>query len=75
MANPFALPPGVDESRVKTMRDALQDTYRDPAFLMEAKLMNLEFQPKTAAEIQRVLDQVLATPPEIAAKYRQLIQP
>ena len=75
MAKPFAMPPGVDESRVKTMRDALQDTYRDRAFLMEAKVMNLEFQPKTAAEIQRVLDEVLATPPEIAAKYRQLIQP
>jgi tripartite-type tricarboxylate transporter receptor subunit TctC len=75
MAKPFALPPDVDPARVQVMRDALQATYRDPAFLEEAKVMNLEFQPKTAEQIQQVLNEVLATPPEIAAKYRQIIQP
>jgi hypothetical protein len=57
------------------MRDALQATYRDPAFLAEAKVMNLEFQPKTADQIHQILNEVLATPPEIAAKYRHIIQP
>jgi tripartite-type tricarboxylate transporter receptor subunit TctC len=75
MAKPFALPPGVDESRVQVMRNALLATYRDPVFLQEAKAMRLEFQPKTASEIQQVLNEVLATPPEIAAKYRHIIQP
>jgi tripartite-type tricarboxylate transporter receptor subunit TctC len=75
MAKPFALPPGVDPARVQVMRDALQATYRDPAFLEEAKVMNLEFQPKTADQIQRILDDVLATPPGVAAQYRQIIQP
>jgi hypothetical protein len=37
--------------------------------------MRLHFQPKTAAEIYQVLSEVLATPPDIAAKYRQIIQP
>jgi hypothetical protein len=37
--------------------------------------MKLDFQPKDAAEIRKVLDDVLATPPQIAAKYRQIIQP
>jgi len=75
MAKPFALPPGVPADRVQIMRDALQATYRDPAFLEEAKVMNLEFQPKTADQIQQILADVLATPPDIAAKYRQIIQP
>jgi len=75
MAKPFALPPGVDAARVQVMRDALQATYRDPAFLAEAKAMNLEFQPKTAEQIHQILNEVLATPPEIAAKYRHIIQP
>ena len=57
------------------MRDALSATYRDPAFLAEAAAMKLDFQPKDAAGIQKVLDDVLATPPEVAAKYRQIIQP
>jgi tripartite-type tricarboxylate transporter receptor subunit TctC len=75
MAKPFALPPGVDPARVQVMREALLATYRDPAFLAEAKVMNLEFQPKTADQIQQILNEVLATPPDIAAKYRHIIQP
>jgi hypothetical protein len=37
--------------------------------------MNLAFQPKDAAQIRQILDDVLATPPEIAAQYRRIIQP
>jgi tripartite-type tricarboxylate transporter receptor subunit TctC len=75
MAKPFALPPGVDPARVQMLRDALQATFRDPVFLEEAKVMNLEFQPKTADQIQQILNQVLATPSHIAASYRHIIQP
>ena len=75
MSKPFTLPPGVDETRVQVMRRALQATYHDPAFIEEAKALKLEFQPKTAIEIQKILDEVLSTPPDIAAKYRQIIQP
>lgn len=75
MAKPFAMPPGVAADRVQIMREALQATYRDQAFLDEAKIMNLEFQPKTADQIEQILNEVLATPPEIAAQYRQIIQP
>jgi hypothetical protein len=75
MAKPFAMPPGVDARLVELMRDALHATYADPAFLAEAKALRLEFHPKDAAGIQAVLDEVLAAPPEIAAKYREIIQP
>jgi tripartite-type tricarboxylate transporter receptor subunit TctC len=75
MAKPFTLPPGADPSRVEVMRAALSATYRDPAFLEEARAMKLDFQPKDAAQIHQILDEVLATPPGIAAKYREIIQP
>ena len=75
MAKPFALPPGVDPAKVEIMRTALAATYRDPKFLDEARAMKLEFHPKTAAEIQEILNVVLATPPAVAAKYREIIQP
>jgi len=75
MAKPFALPPGVNELRVRVMRDALWSTYHDAAFLADAAATRLDFQPKSAQEIHEVLREVLATPPDIAAKYRQIIQP
>jgi hypothetical protein len=43
MAKPFAMPPGVDPARVQIMRDALQATFRDEAFLAEPETMNLAF--------------------------------
>ena len=75
ISKPFALPPDVDERRVRVMRHALSATYDDPVFLAEAAAMRLDFQPKTAHQIHQVLSEVLATPPDIAAKYRQMIQP
>ena len=75
MAKPFALPPGVDASRVQVMRAAIFATFEDPAFVEEAKAMKLDFAPKTADQIQEVLNDVLGTPPEIAAKYKLIIQP
>src|SRR5688572_6434916 len=75
MAKPFALPPGVDADRVAVMRAALPATYKDPMLLEEAAAMSLEFQPKDADQVQEILKEVLATPPEMAAKYRQIIQP
>jgi tripartite-type tricarboxylate transporter receptor subunit TctC len=73
IAKPFTFPPGVDESRVRVMRRALLSTYQDPQFLREANAMKFTFQPKTADQIQQILDEVLATPPHIAAKYKQII--
>jgi tripartite-type tricarboxylate transporter receptor subunit TctC len=75
ISKPFVLPPDVDGRRVHVMRQALSATYHDPRFLTEAAAMRLGFQPKTAHEIEQVLTEVLATPPDIAAKYRQMIQP
>jgi tripartite-type tricarboxylate transporter receptor subunit TctC len=75
ISKPFALPPDVDERRVRVLRAALSATYHDPAFLAEAAAMRLDFQPKTGHEIHQVLSEVLATPPAVAAKYREMIQP
>jgi tripartite-type tricarboxylate transporter receptor subunit TctC len=75
MAKPFALPPGVDAARIDELRSALMATYQDRAFLDEARAMHLEFHPKDAAGIQQVLDEVLATPPAVAAKYRAIVEP
>ncbi len=75
MAKAFTLPPGVDADRVQVMRAALLSTYNDPVFLAEAKTMKLAFEPKTAAEIAQVLDQVLSTPPDIVARYKQISEP
>jgi hypothetical protein len=73
MAKPFAVPPGVEPAKVQVLRKALFDTFSDPQFLAEAKTMNLHFQPKTAAQIQQILDEVLSTRPEVTEKFKTVI--
>lgn len=75
MAKPFALPPGVDAGRVEVLRWALLSTYQDPTFLKEAAAMNLHFMPKTAPEIQKILDEVLATPADVVEKLKKIVAP
>jgi hypothetical protein len=74
MAKPFALPPGVEPSRVEVLLEALQATYRDPAFLQEAETMRLVFAPKTHTMIQEILAQVLDTPEAVVQRYKEIIQ-
>ena len=74
MAKPFALPPGVEPARVEVLREALQATYRDPAFLEEAGNMRLEFSPKIHTEIQDILSEVLNTPVAAVQRYKEIIQ-
>jgi tripartite-type tricarboxylate transporter receptor subunit TctC len=75
IAKPFALPPGVDPVRVQVLRAALLATYQDPEFLREAAAMNLDFRPKTAAEIQQILDEVLSAAPDVVARMKEIVAP
>ena len=75
IAKPFALPPGVDPVRVEVLRAALLATYQDPEFLKEAAAMNLDFQPKTAAEIQQILGEVLGAAPDVVARMKEIVAP
>jgi hypothetical protein len=75
ISKPFALPPGVEGHRVRAMREALAATYVDSAFLADAAAMRLDVQPKTPPQILQVLNEVLATPLDVASTYRQIIQP
>jgi hypothetical protein len=75
IAKPFALPPGVDPVRVEVLRAALLATYQDPAFLEEAAAMNLDFRPKTAAEIEQILDEVLGAAPDVVARMKKIVAP
>lgn len=75
IAKPFVLPPGAPPARVQALQAALAETYRDPAFLAEAKTAKLDFTPKSPQQVAGILDEVLATPPDVARRYRQITNP
>ena len=64
MARPYVAPPGIPADREAALRQAFDDTMKDPAFLAEAKKADLEVHPVTGAEIDTLLADVYASPPE-----------
>jgi tripartite-type tricarboxylate transporter receptor subunit TctC len=74
IARPFAAPPGVPADRARSLRSAFDATTKDPEFLAEAKNLNLDVDPVGAAEIEALLKEIYASPPEIAKLAAELVR-
>jgi len=72
MGRPFAMPPGVPAERVAVMRQAFDETLKDPAFLAEAAKLQLEIDPLTGAQIAGLLKTAYSAPAPIVARAAQL---
>ena len=73
MARPLAFPPEVPRDRVDAMRQAFDDTMTDPAFLADAKKIGLPVSPMRGVEIQKLVDEIQATPQPIVDRLRELL--
>jgi tripartite-type tricarboxylate transporter receptor subunit TctC len=65
VGRPFVAPPGVPADRLAAIRRAFAATLRDPAFLDEAKKLELNVVPIGAEEILGIVMKAYAAPPEI----------
>jgi tripartite-type tricarboxylate transporter receptor subunit TctC len=73
MARPFLAPPGVPADRVAALRAAFEATARDPAFLDEAKKLNMPINVATWQEIESLLREVYATPQPVIDRAAKII--
>jgi tripartite-type tricarboxylate transporter receptor subunit TctC len=69
----WALPPGTPRDRVQTLRKALLDTFKDPAFLAEAEKAKLDIDPVTGPEIEKVLANLFTLEPALVARLKELL--
>lgn len=73
LGRPFMMPPGVPEYRYRAMRTALLATFRDPAFVEDAKKIGFaELSPQSGEDIEKVVREAYASPPEIVEQLKQL---
>jgi tripartite-type tricarboxylate transporter receptor subunit TctC len=75
MGRPYLAPPGVPPDRAEALRQAFLDTMRDKDFLAEADTAQLEIKPVTGPDIEKLVKEVYQTPPDIAAKAAQVLNP
>ena len=67
MAWPFLAPPDVPADRKQALRAAFEATMRDPAFVAEANMHQLEVNPMLGLELQKTIDDLYETPPSAIA--------
>jgi tripartite-type tricarboxylate transporter receptor subunit TctC len=73
LGRPFIAPPGVPQERVKVLREAFMKTMKDPAFLDDVKKKKLEADPVAGDELEVMAKQIVAQPPEIAERMKQIL--
>jgi tripartite-type tricarboxylate transporter receptor subunit TctC len=73
IAWPFAAPPDLPVERVATLRRAFDTTMADPEFLAETKRQALEVRPVDGAEVQSLMREIYASPPDVVKLARELL--
>jgi tripartite-type tricarboxylate transporter receptor subunit TctC len=69
---PIVAPPNVPKERVEVLRKALADALNDPQLLEEAKKQGMEMTYVSGSELEKLIADLMSTPPEIVAKMREL---
>ncbi len=65
VGRPILTTPDVPADRLAALKEAFAKTMKDPQFLAEAKKLNLEINPILADDMQKLINDVIATKPEV----------
>ncbi len=74
LGRPYIAPPDVPADRVQALREAFMATLQDPEFLADAEKADLEITPVSGEDVQKLVQDIYTTPPEIAAKAAEIIR-
>jgi len=72
---PYVAPPRTPKQRVEILRQAFAGTMKDPEFLADAKKANLDIEPITGPEMERLVAGIFKLNPTIAAKLKSILNP
>jgi hypothetical protein len=70
---PYALPPGVAPETLAAYRKAFDDMVKDPALIADAQKLTLDLDPQNGEAVERIVRDIVTTPPEIVAKVRAFV--
>jgi tripartite-type tricarboxylate transporter receptor subunit TctC len=73
LGRPYLLPPGVPTERLKILRESFMKLMVDSAFLADIKKRNLEVDPSTGEELERLAKQVMAQPSTVIERVKKLM--
>jgi tripartite-type tricarboxylate transporter receptor subunit TctC len=74
MGRPYLAPPGIPADRAEVLRKAFMETMQDKDYLADAEKSQLEINPVSGEKVQALVQEVYATPSEIAKKAAAMLQ-
>jgi tripartite-type tricarboxylate transporter receptor subunit TctC len=69
---PFAAPPDIPADRAQALRNAFAAMLKDPEFLEDARKMQIDVSPVSAAAVERLIGELYATPEPVLEKVRSV---
>jgi tripartite-type tricarboxylate transporter receptor subunit TctC len=72
---PYLAPPGVAADPLKILRAAFAATMQDKEFLADAERTRIDVVPTTGEKVQRLVEQLYATPKATVERAKDLIKP
>jgi tripartite-type tricarboxylate transporter receptor subunit TctC len=75
IGRPIATTPGVPADRVAALRNAFDETLRDPAFIADAEKQRLEIRAMAGGQLADLVGRVIETPAELRERVKLAIQP
>ena len=75
IGRPFLTAPGVPAERVAILRKAFAAMTKDPDYLKDSAQANLDVQLVEGEKIQKIVEELVATPPAVVAKAKLAMEP
>ena len=72
---PFVAPPDVPAERVKLLREAFMKAVESAEYKEEAGKMRLDMSPMSGEDVQKLVERIYATPPEVVKSVRAIMAP
>ena len=72
---PFVAPPDVPAERVKLLREAFMKAVQSAGYKEEAGKMRLDMSPMSGEDVQKLVERIYATPPEVVKSVRAIMAP
>jgi tripartite-type tricarboxylate transporter receptor subunit TctC len=71
MQQPFVAPPGIPPDRLNLLRRGFDAMIKDPAFLAEVHRLDLELDPVSGEEVQKIVRSVVGASPAIIQRVQE----
>lgn len=73
IGRPFFAPPSVPADRVKALRAAFDATMKDVNFLADAKKLNLDIDPVSGDELQKIVSDIINSPADVKKRLADVL--